>query len=101
MRHSEVCNMPNFCYRRYKHGWEVPRDYAHALQLDDQNGNNKTRDAIDLEVEQIKEYKVFNDHGKAVYEKSKVINAPKEFKKLEYILCLMSNIMGKSRQNLW
>ena len=20
--------------RKYKHGWEVPRDYAHALQLD-------------------------------------------------------------------
>ena len=27
--------------RRYKCGWEVPRDYAHALQLGVQNGNNK------------------------------------------------------------
>ena len=27
--------------RKYRHGWEVPRDYAHALQLDIQNGNNK------------------------------------------------------------
>ena len=35
----------------------------------------------------IKEYQVFKDHGKAVYEKSKVINAPKEYKKLEYTLC--------------
>ena len=42
--------------RRYKHGWEVPKDYAHALQLDVQNCNNKWRDAIDLEIEQIKEY---------------------------------------------
>ena len=49
--------------RRYKHGWEVPRDYGHALQLDVQNGNNKWRDAIDLEIEQIKEYQVFIDHG--------------------------------------
>ena len=27
--------------RKYKHGWEVPRDYAHALQLYIHNGNNK------------------------------------------------------------
>ena len=63
--------------RRYKHGWDFPRDYTHALQLDVQNGNNKWREAIDLEIEQIKEYQVFTDHGKAVYEKNKVINAPK------------------------
>ena len=29
--------------RRYKQGWEVPSDYAHALQLGVQNGNNKWR----------------------------------------------------------
>ena len=52
--------------KRYKHGWEVLRDYAHALQLDVQNGNTKWKDAIDLEIEQIKEYKVFKDHGKVV-----------------------------------
>ena len=40
-----------------KNGWEVPRDYVHALQLDIQNGNNKWKDAIDLEIEQIKESK--------------------------------------------
>ena len=40
--------------RKYKHGWEVPRDYAHALQLDIHNGNNKWKEAIDLEIEQIK-----------------------------------------------
>ena len=39
--------------RKYKHGWEVPRDYAHALQLDIHNGNNKWKEAIDLEIEQI------------------------------------------------
>ena len=47
--------------RKYKHGWEVPRDYAHALQLDIHNGNNKWKEAIDLEIEQIKEYQVFKD----------------------------------------
>ena len=51
--------------RKYKHGWEVPRDYAHALQLDIHNGNNKWKEAIHLEIEQIKEYQVFTDVGNA------------------------------------
>ena len=51
--------------RKYKHGWEVPRDYAHALQLDIHNGNNKWKEAIDLEIEQIKEHPVFTDVGNA------------------------------------
>ena len=29
--------------RKYKHGWEVPRDYAHALQLDIQNATTDGR----------------------------------------------------------
>ena len=62
--------------RKYKHGWEVPRDYAHALQLDIHNGNNKWKEAIDLEIEQIKEYQVFKDFGKAVYDKNTITNAP-------------------------
>ena len=61
---------------------EVPGDYAHALQLNVQNVNNKWRDAIDLEIEQVKEYQVFKDYGKAVYEKNEVTNAPKEYPKI-------------------
>ena len=70
-------------------------------KLDVQNGHNKWRDVIDLEIEQIKEYQVFRDHGKVIYEKSKVISACKEYQKIEYTLCLMSNIVGNSRQDLW
>ena len=66
--------------RKYKHGWEVPRDYAHALQLGIQNGNNKGKDAIDLEIEQIKEYQKFKDYGKAVYEKDKIVMLPRDIK---------------------
>ena len=65
--------------RKYIHGWEVPRDYAHALQLHIQNGNNKWKDAIDLEIELFKEYQVFKDYGKAVYENTKIGNAPKGY----------------------
>ena len=58
-------------------------------------------DAIDLEIVQIKEYQVFKDYGKVVYEKGKITNAPKEHKKIELILCLMSSIVKNSRQVLW
>ena len=68
--------------RKYKHGWEVPRDYAHALQLDIHNGNNKWKEAINLEIEQIKEYQVFKDSGKAVYDKKHITNAPKRHQKI-------------------
>ena len=68
--------------RKYKHGWEVPRDYAHALQLDIHNGNNKWKEAIDLEIEQIKEYQVFKDFGKAGYEKNKITNVPEGHQKI-------------------
>ena len=46
-----------------------------------QNGNNKWRDASDLEIAQIEEYQVFKDYGKAVYEKNKIACAPKEYQK--------------------
>ena len=68
--------------RKYKHVWEVPRDYAHALQLDIHNGINKWKEAIDLEIEQIKEYQVFKDSGKAVYDKKHITNSPKGHQKI-------------------
>ena len=46
------------------------------------NGNNKWKEAIDLEIEQIKEYQVFKDFGKAVYEKNNITNAPKGHQKI-------------------
>ena len=58
--------------------------------------NNKWKDAIDLETEQIKEYQVFKDYGKAVYEKDKIGN----MKRSEYILSLMSNSVEDSKQDL-
>ena len=37
---------------------------------------------FDLEIEQIKEYQVFKDYGKAVYEKDKIANALKRYQKI-------------------
>ena len=86
--------------RKYKHGWEVPRDYAHALQLDIHNGNNKWKEAIDLEIEQIKEYQVFKDFGKAVYEKNKITNAPEGHQKIRVHFVFDVKHCGKFKARL-
>ena len=49
---------------RYKYGFEVPRNYAHAICLDEQAGNTKWQDATRLEMSQLDEYSLFIDLGK-------------------------------------
>jgi hypothetical protein len=46
------------------YGYEVPRNYKQAMELDDKNGNTKWRDATKLELDQINEYDTFKDIGK-------------------------------------
>jgi hypothetical protein len=48
---------------RYKYGFEVPRNYAHAVRLDERNGNTRWQDAVQIEMDQINEYKTFKDLG--------------------------------------
>ena len=48
---------------KYKYGFEVPKNYSHAMTLDARNKNTKWKEAADLEIKQIQEYKVFADHG--------------------------------------
>ena len=63
-------------------GWKLLKKHASALQLDIHNGNNKWKEAIDLEIEQIKDYQVFKDSGKAVYDKKHITNVPKGHQKI-------------------
>ena len=49
---------------KYKYGFEVPRDYEHALWLDQRNGNQNWQTAIALEMTQLDEYNTFKDQGK-------------------------------------
>ena len=51
---------------KYMFGFEVPRNYAHALELDKKNGNTKWKDSTDLEIEQLHDYKSFRDMGRGV-----------------------------------
>ena len=48
---------------RYKYGFEIPRNYAHALVLDERNKNTKWKDAVELELLQIQEYETFKSLG--------------------------------------
>ena len=48
---------------RYKYGFEIPRNYAHALVLDERNKNTKWKDAVALELLQIQEYETFKSLG--------------------------------------
>ena len=61
----------SFCLRpKYKYGFEVPRDYRHAMQLDQRNGNTKWQKAVDTEYELVViEYEAFIDKGKFSIEK--------------------------------
>ena len=58
---------------RYQHGFQAPKDYNDAMTLDKGNGNTHWQDAMDLELTQIHEYKVFKDTGKAHFHNEKVV----------------------------
>ena len=66
---------------RYPHGFQVPKDYNDAMRLDKENGNAYWQDAMDLELTQIHEYKVFKDTGKAQFHNGKVV-IPDGFQKI-------------------
>ena len=50
--------------KKYMYGFEIPKDYADAIRLDRLHGNTKWQDCTKLEMDQLKEYKVFVDMGK-------------------------------------
>jgi hypothetical protein len=49
---------------KYMYGFEVPKDYKHAVILDELNGTNKWVELTRMEMEQHDEYKTFMDKGK-------------------------------------
>jgi hypothetical protein len=60
---------------KYKYGYEIPRDFMHAKQLDAQCGNNQWQEATTLELQQLQEYNTFKDYGHRG-------DAPNGFKKI-------------------
>ena len=58
---------------KFKYGFEVPRDYKHAIWLDKRNGNSKWAEATQLEMTQLDDYTTFKDVGKVIPEGYKKI----------------------------
>src|SRR6476661_3733243 len=50
-------------HAKYIYGYEVPRDFRHAVEIDEQNGNTKWQDATKLELASMEAYQVFKDQG--------------------------------------
>ena len=86
--------------RKYKHGWEVPRDYAHALQLDIHNGNNSGRKLLIWKLNKSKNIKCSKILEKLSMKRTRSPMHQKGTKRSEYTLYLMSNIVENSRLDL-
>ena len=86
----------------YQFGFLIPKDYRQALQLDEQNGNSKWYDTTKLEMDQINEYKVFQDHGKAQIDPNsrKVSNAPDGYQKIRVHLIFAVKHDGRHKARL-
>ena len=72
-RHKKLLRMVNQAklksYRhgpKYKYGYEVPRNYDHAVELDRAAGNTKWQDAVKLEMRQLDDYDTFKNWGRNV-----------------------------------
>ena len=79
VQQSRICQVR--ASARYQHGFQVPKDYNDAIRLDKENSNTHWQDAMDLELTQIHEYKVFKDTGKAQFHNGKVVT-PDGFQKI-------------------
>jgi hypothetical protein len=48
--------------KRYKYGFQVPKNFEDAVQIDRSNGNTKWQDAVKLELDSVNSYNVFIDN---------------------------------------
>ena len=68
----------------YMFGYLIPRNYMEAMQFDSENQNSKWYDAIKMEMESMREYKVFKKWDKAILDKHKnVRNPPKGYHRIK------------------
>ena len=49
---------------RFKYGFEIPKNYEDAEQLDRKNGNDDRKEVNKLKHEKLREYDVFIDKGR-------------------------------------
>ena len=79
----------------------IPRNYMEAMQFDSDNKNSKWYDAIKMEMESMREYKVFKKWDKAILDKhKKVMNSPKGNQRIKIHLVFAVKFDGRHKARL-
>ena len=82
-------------------GYLIPRNYMEAMQFDSENKNSKWYDAIKMEMESMREYKVFTKWDKAILDKhQKVTNLPKGYHRIKVHLVFAVKFDGRHKARL-
>ena len=82
-------------------GFLIPTNYTEALEFDKANNNSKWYDATKAELDSMLSYEVFQKYEKVKYDKQKkVMNAPQDIRKLEFILFLQSSMIVDTKPDL-
>jgi len=75
---------------KYKYGYEVPRDFTHAVQIDAKCGNTKWQEATKLKQQSQDEYTTFEDKGYKA-------DPPKGYKKIRVHLVFDAKHDGRHK----
>ena len=82
-------------------GYLIPRNYMEAMQFDSENKNSKWYDAIKMEMESMREYKVFIRWNKAILNKHKqVMNPTKGHHRIKFHLVFAVKFDDRHRARL-
>ena len=85
----------------YMFGYLIPRNYMEAMQFDIENKNSKWYDAIKMEMESMREFKVFKKWDKAILDKhKKVMNSPKGYHRIKVHLVFAVKFDGRHKARL-
>ena len=85
----------------YMFGYLIPRNYMEAMQFDSENINSKWYDAIKMEMESMREHKVFKKWDKAILDKHmKVMNPPKGYHMIKVHLVFAVKLDGRHKDRL-
>ena len=85
----------------YMFGYLIPGNYMEAMQFDSANKNSKWYDAIKMEMESMREHKVFKKWDKAILDKhKKVMNSPKGYHRIKVHLVFAVKFDGRHKDRL-
>ena len=85
----------------YMFGYLIPRNYMEAIQFDSENKKSKWYDAIKMEMESMREYKVFKKWDKAILDKhKKVMNSAKGYHMIKVHLVYAVKFDGRHKARL-